>query len=255
MRHASLLVAAAIGAAAAPLAPRAAGADVLVTATGTVAFNGIATGPLAGVAAGSPVSMSFTVDPAVFVNSATTPTRGYPIDHPSFAMQIGPVAVGLQSPFPAGQTPYFVIRNNDPAVDGFFLSTGLTSPGGVPTNQSVSAGVLRANYLVTYGGATLSSLDIMGALGTYNFTGLTVFNWVMQVGPFELLGVDFTEMVISVEGCYPDCNADSALTVADFGCFQTKFVAGDPYADCNADGVLTVADFGCFQTKFVAGCP
>jgi hypothetical protein len=43
--------------------------------------------------------------------------------------------------------------------------------------------------------------------------------------------------------------------VADFGCFQTKFVAGDPYADCNGDGVRTVADFGCFQTSFVTGCP
>ncbi len=55
--------------------------------------------------------------------------------------------------------------------------------------------------------------------------------------------------------CYPDCNADGALTVADFGCFQTKFVIGDPYADCNGDSLLTVADFGCFQTKFVSGCP
>ena len=55
--------------------------------------------------------------------------------------------------------------------------------------------------------------------------------------------------------CYPDCNEDGALTVADFGCFQTRFVAGDPYGDCNADGSATVADFGCFQTKFVAGCP
>jgi hypothetical protein len=55
--------------------------------------------------------------------------------------------------------------------------------------------------------------------------------------------------------CYPDCNGDGNLTVADFGCFQTKFVAGDPYADCNASGSLTVADFGCFQTQFVGGCP
>ena len=55
--------------------------------------------------------------------------------------------------------------------------------------------------------------------------------------------------------CYPDCNADGALTVADFGCFQTEFVTGDPHADCNGDGLLTVADFGCFQTSFVSGCP
>ncbi len=55
--------------------------------------------------------------------------------------------------------------------------------------------------------------------------------------------------------CYADCTDDGALTVADFGCFQTKFVSGEPYADCNASGGLSVADFGCFQTKFVAGCP
>ena len=55
--------------------------------------------------------------------------------------------------------------------------------------------------------------------------------------------------------CYPDCTGDGVLTVSDFGCFQTRFAAGDPYADCNGDGILTVADFGCFQTRFVAGCP
>ncbi|MFM9995970.1 MAG: hypothetical protein ACKVU4_09225, partial [Phycisphaerales bacterium] len=55
--------------------------------------------------------------------------------------------------------------------------------------------------------------------------------------------------------CYPDCNADGGLTVADFGCFQGKYVLGDVYADCNASGTLTVADFGCFQGKYVLGCP
>ncbi|MFM9996641.1 MAG: GC-type dockerin domain-anchored protein [Phycisphaerales bacterium] len=56
-------------------------------------------------------------------------------------------------------------------------------------------------------------------------------------------------------GCYPDCNADGALTVADFGCFQGKYVTGNSYADCNGNGSLTVADFGCFQGKYVTGCP
>ncbi len=55
--------------------------------------------------------------------------------------------------------------------------------------------------------------------------------------------------------CYPDCNGVGGLTIADFGCFQTAFVAGDPYADCNGVGGLTIADFACFQTAFVAGCP
>ncbi|MFM9997254.1 MAG: SBBP repeat-containing protein [Phycisphaerales bacterium] len=55
--------------------------------------------------------------------------------------------------------------------------------------------------------------------------------------------------------CYADCNASGSLTVADFGCFQGKYVLGDLYADCNASGTLTVADFGCFQGKYVLGCP
>jgi hypothetical protein len=63
--------------------------------------------------------------------------------------------------------------------------------------------------------------------------------------------------IVSTDGtdCYADCNLSGALTVADFACFQTAFVAGNPYADCNGDGQHTVADFGCFQTTFVAGCP
>ncbi len=74
----------------------------------------------------------------------------------------------------------------------------------------------------------------------------------MTGGPFTLVGGFWPG---ALDTCYPDCNTDASLTVADFGCFQTKFVAADPYADCNGTGGLTVADFGCFQTKFVAGCP
>ncbi len=55
--------------------------------------------------------------------------------------------------------------------------------------------------------------------------------------------------------CYADCDGNSALDLADFGCFQSKFALADPYADCNADGLLSLADFGCFQTKFAVGCP
>ncbi|MFM9995899.1 MAG: choice-of-anchor B family protein [Phycisphaerales bacterium] len=55
--------------------------------------------------------------------------------------------------------------------------------------------------------------------------------------------------------CYADCNESGNLTVADFGCFQGKYVLGDLYADCNASGTLTVADFGCFQGQYVLGCP
>ncbi len=73
------------------------------------------------------------------------------------------------------------------------------------------------------------------------------------VGPPPVIDIGAYEF--QVEGCYADCNASGSLTIADFACFQARFVAGDPYADCNASGTLTVADFGCFQGAFVAGCP
>ncbi len=55
--------------------------------------------------------------------------------------------------------------------------------------------------------------------------------------------------------CYPDCNEDLQLSIADFDCFQSKFAAQDPYADCNQSTTFTIADFGCFQSRFAAGCP
>ncbi len=61
--------------------------------------------------------------------------------------------------------------------------------------------------------------------------------------------------LVILSTCYPDCNADGSLTIADFGCFQTKFVLSDLYADCNLDAQFTTADFGCFQVQFVVGCP
>jgi hypothetical protein len=59
----------------------------------------------------------------------------------------------------------------------------------------------------------------------------------------------------AVGTCYPDCNLDLVLNLADFGCFQTNFALGNMYADCNGDLVLNLADFGCFQTSFAIGCP
>lgn len=55
--------------------------------------------------------------------------------------------------------------------------------------------------------------------------------------------------------CRPDFNGDGILTIADFGAFQSAFVASAPCADYNGDGLHTIADFGAFQTGFVAGCP
>ncbi|MFM9996612.1 MAG: hypothetical protein ACKVU4_12530 [Phycisphaerales bacterium] len=80
--------------------------------------------------------------------------------------------------------------------------------------------------------------------GTYSF-------WINQAGLMMTTEYDF----VVESTCYADCNLSGTLTLADFGCFQGKYVLGDLYADCNASGGLSLADFGCFQSKYVLGCP
>ncbi len=173
-----------------------------VTVSGTVSFNTIGTPPLNGFASGAPVSLTFQVDSANFVNSGSFPTRGYPIDTSSFVLSSGAASIGLQNPFPAGQTPYFALRNNDPGVDGFILATSYEFPTGAPLNQTHTNGQrYYHNYYVTYGPNTLSSLDILDALGTYDYTGLSVFNWtIWRISPdFVFAEFDFARMTITPE--------------------------------------------------------
>jgi len=177
-----------------------AGSVVRVTVVGEVDFNQIQAPPLGNVGAGETAILSFNVDPAVFQNSPNFPTRGYPIEPGSFILRFDASAVGLQSPFPLGETPYFVLRDNDPAVDGFFVATNLDFAIGVPLAQTGVFGQFVNNYSVTYGGDTLSSLDILGAFGQYDFTGLSVFGWAVEDGGFQPLGIVFSQMTIGFPG-------------------------------------------------------
>lgn len=171
---------------------------VQVSIRGTVEWNDVPVAPLNGINENDSVTMTFNVDSNNFVNNASFPTRGYVIDQSSFQISFPSLNVGLQSPFPAGQTPYFCIRNNDPAVDGFFLSTDTAGFAGVPTDVAGQFGNFNDEFHVTYGGTTLSSLNILGAVGEYDFDGLTVFNWSLDDGPFNPLGILFSDMTISV---------------------------------------------------------
>lgn len=177
------------------LAGAAHAAIVQVDISGAVSFNGVPSGPLAGVPIGAPASMRFRLDSNVFTNSAIGPRRGYVIDQSSLEMSFGSLQVGLTPSFSLG---YFVLRDNDPGVDGFYVSTTVDNPGGLPTDIPGSFGAFRNNFGVGYDGSTLGSLDILGAVGTYGFSGLTNFNWVMEDGPFEPFGADFTSMTISI---------------------------------------------------------
>ncbi len=102
------------------------------------------------------------------------------------------------------------------------------------------------------------SIDISSFAGTnanVEFFFDTVDSLFNDTLGFQVDGVKVSgEMLVCENGCYPDCDGDSALTIDDFICFQTFFALGDPYADCDGDSALTIDDFICFQTFFAIGC-
>jgi Dockerin type I domain len=205
----------------------AAAETVHVTVNGTVEYSSPVSGPLAPVNPGQPATIAFTVDSDTFVNNPTFPTRGYPIQNASFSNGLGPVTLTLKNPFPG--TPYFVIRNNDPAVDGFVLSTGLSLPAPLPLNVQGAFGPFGAGFYVTYTGNTLPSLNILDALGTYEYAGLTVFYWTIQDGPVEPVGMIFESITLSVAA---DLNGDGTVNAADLAILLG---AWGPCAGCDAD--------------------
>lgn len=203
----------------------AAQADILeIQVTGTVIGNFINQAPLGTVSAGDSATITFQVDSNVFTDGAPGDTRGYEVIQSSFSLDFDtPVSLGLANPFPGGQTPYFTLVEGFPVSDGFFLSTSPFSPGGVPLDQTP----YQLNHSIGYIGSTLSSLDILAAVGTYDFTGLTSFGLnIWNISPDNvLLEMDFTQMTISVIGgptVYCDTNPDN---VADIGIDTTSCAA------------------------------
>jgi len=167
-------------------------AIVQVDVYGTVVFNGTTGSPLVSVTAGQTARTSFTVDSSIFVDSIPGTVRAYNVTPGSFSLSFsGGASVGL------GAGPaYFAVRNNDPGVDGFFLSDNTTSFGGVALSQAP----YREDFHATYGSSLLSSVDILGATGNYDFTGLTVFGYnLWQSFPDNVrMDIDFSHMTIAV---------------------------------------------------------
>ena len=193
MRLAPLLLAALFFPAAAET-----GTVVKVTVHGTVVYNQIRQAPLDTVRSGHKVDVSFLLNSDDYVNGSNFPTRGYVIDLPSYQMAFKTTKVRLQSPFPVGEAAYFVLRNNDPAVDGFLVSRSAETALGLPIQLAGSFGNGTSDFLATYGGTKLASLDLLGALGTHDFTGMSVFGFRMEDGSRVPMEIDFEWMKIEV---------------------------------------------------------
>ena len=123
---------------------------------------------------------TFRVDTNNFVNSPGFPTRGYAIDLSTFSMTVGGATVTITDPQPFGPA-YFVLRNNDPAVDGFLISRNIDVPQPITVNIPGLTPTHEFDFLVTYPETTIPSLDIADAAGDYDFTGISVFNWIFFI--------------------------------------------------------------------------
>ncbi len=162
-----------------------------------------------------------------------------------------------------------------PAPWGFAPTAYLTSPIG---GETLTAGsVVDISWVSDDDDATLNADLLLSTDGGATFPTMIAsatpddrqFAWTVPNTPttqarvrvvvrdhWGNAGSDDSDANFTIDaGCYADCNLSATLTIADFGCFQSKFAAGDPYADCNQSGGLTIADFGCFQSRFAAGCP
>lgn len=164
-------------------------AIVNITTTGTVDYS-VIQGDMAPVPDGAPVTMSFNVDSDVFTNSGSFPTRGYNILLSSFSMSVGGVPVPIIDPQPDGAA-YFVLRNNDPAVDGFFISQGSVD---FPFPLAVNIPGLTAVHELDMSrgfndGTPFSSLNILDCLGTYTTTNLSSYYWA--IGRFGNPGAEY----------------------------------------------------------------
>jgi len=194
IKTASVLAAAAI------VAASASATIVQVDIVGSVDFGGVNVGQWAGAHSGDTVVQSFQLDSNNFLDSGLFPVRGYEVIASSFSLTIAGNTAGMADPYPGGMTPYFVIRNDDPAVDGFFMTNNINGfEEGILTDEAAQLGdTFGAIFNVAYEQERLDSLDILGAVGTYDFSGLSVFNWGLADSFVQPMGFIFDQWTISV---------------------------------------------------------
>lgn len=173
-----------------------------ITITSTVEYNQIRDGIWGSVLPGDKVVESFLVDSEVFVNDDTYPTRGYLIIEDSFEISIADIPTDFPVPYPYDQTPYFVIRDNDPAADGFYLSSATDWPWGVFVNEAGKIDeFLTSVFEASYYEGKLNSLNIEDAVGNYYVGGgiLSYYNGITDAG-IDIVGMVWNNLEISPLG-------------------------------------------------------
>jgi hypothetical protein len=137
--------------------------------------------------------MTIMLNPHAYLNSPNLPgrTRGYTFSAGTFSLQIGSVTTTLSSPL---TTAYFVLRNNDPRVDGFFISQGTEVDS--PVELAMAPAGFGIAFSRTFNNVppppstqpdpTLSSLDLAGAVGSWGLENFSSYNFGVQQGEFSV---------------------------------------------------------------------
>ena len=187
---------------------------VRIECFGEVEYSQVNSGVFADVAPGDAVYAVFTVDSADYVDSVNYGVRSYPVALESFSLTIGSAGpVALVVPQPDGLTTYFNLRNDDPAADGFFVANNPEWPSVFPSLDAPAQidPYFNFHWEVGYNGDVLASRDILDALGTYDFTGLTSFYTVIGDAWADAIGLIYGHMVISTEGVATEVTSWSDL--------------------------------------------
>lgn len=178
-----------------------AGVTLEVTATGTVAYNIFFHEPLYVVSASEGVSLSFRIDSGDFLDDEGGTRRGSLIDKATFSLAFQSLTVGLNEPPHLEAEPaYFVIGNDAPVPDCFFIGGELTSDVGLFLQASGACETPRAHLVLEADGAMLESTQILDALGSYDASGLeTIECWVSDL-VFQPMLMGFDTITISAVG-------------------------------------------------------
>lgn len=240
----------------------ASGETVRVVVTGEVESNGFTSGTFAGVPSGAPVTMTIDLDSTNFLDSAAFPgrTRGYRFFASTFSLRIGSVVTTL-TPSAVG---FFVVRNDDPRVDGFFISQGtdldtMVPLAMTPTNFGIAFSRTFNNPLPPPAlDPTLPSVNILDAVGTWGFENISSYNFTVErnenITPMILAYETITISVLpSCPACAADYDEDGGVTGADLAAFFADYESGDACADVDADGGVTGGDLAFFFAAFEAG--
>ena len=235
---------------------------VRVVVTGEVESNGFTSGTFSGIGSGAPVTMTIDLDSTNFLDSAALPgrTRGYRFYASSFSLQIGAVSTTL-TPSAVG---YFVVRNDDPRVDGFFISQGTDIDTMVPlqmtpTNYGIAFSRTFNNPLPPPAlDPTLPSVNILDAIGTWGLDNISSYNFTVErneiITPMILAYQTITiSLLPSCPTCAADYDQDGGVTGGDIGAFFNDFEQGLACADVDEDGGVTGGDVAAFFAVYEAG--